>query len=40
MLRFTPVEGNVKAIIKAGGYTNSYKCIVEKLRVQNGNDMS
>jgi hypothetical protein len=40
MLRFTPVEINVKAIIKAGGYTDSCKCIAEKLRVQSGNGMS
>jgi len=40
VLRITPAEVNVKAIMKAGGYTNSYKCIVEKLRVQSGNGMS
>jgi hypothetical protein len=40
MHRFTAAEVNVKTIIKAGGYTNSCKCIVEKLRVQSGNEMS
>jgi len=40
MFRFTPAEVNVKAIIKAGGSTDSCRCIVEILRVQSGNGMS
>jgi len=32
MLRFTPVQVNVKAIIKAGGYSDSCKCVAEKLK--------